>query len=88
MDEKALQELRQQIDMIDRQLLRLLNERGACALKVADIKSADGRITTTSFYRPSGKRRSLKGSDLTIRGRFRPIPLSDSSERLFPAASR
>ena len=37
MDEKALEELRQQIDMVDRQLLELLNERAACALKVAAV---------------------------------------------------
>ena len=52
MDEKALQGLREQIDAIDRQLRGLLNERAACALKVADIKSASGRVATTSFYRP------------------------------------
>ena len=79
MDEKALQELRQQIDMIDRQLLRLLNERAACALNVADIKSADGRITTTSFYRPEREAQILERLRSDNQG-----PLSsDSVERLF-----
>ena len=79
MDEKALEELRQQIDMVDRQLLELLNERAACALKVADIKSDDGRVTTTSFYRPEREAQIIERLRSDNQG-----PLStDSVERLF-----
>ena len=79
MDEKALQGLREQIDAIDRQLRGLLNERAACALKVADIKSASGRVATTSFYRPEREAQIIERLRTENEG-----PLSDDSvERLF-----
>ncbi|MFM8330811.1 MAG: prephenate dehydratase [Candidatus Methylumidiphilus sp.] len=46
----ALAELRRQIDGIDDQILALLNQRAACALKVAETKQAQGEVET--FYRP------------------------------------
>lgn len=46
----ALAALRKQIDAIDDQVLQLLNQRAACAQKVAETKQAQGEVET--FYRP------------------------------------
>ncbi|MEE3182818.1 MAG: prephenate dehydratase [Pseudomonadota bacterium] len=79
MDEKALKGLREQIDTIDRRLRALLNERAACAIKVADIKSATGEATTTPFYRPEREAQIIERLRSENEG-----PLSDDSvERLF-----
>lgn len=45
-----LSELRKQIDEIDQQVLRLINQRANCALEVAKTKMAEGEQGT--FYRP------------------------------------
>ena len=47
---KSLAELREQIDAIDAELLRLINARAECALEVAKTKIAQGE--QGSFYRP------------------------------------
>jgi chorismate mutase/prephenate dehydratase len=50
-DNDKLSEIREQIDSLDEQIQRLINERAACAQKVARIKlEADPQDTT--FYRP------------------------------------
>lgn len=54
MTDIALQDLRDQIDDIDKQLLELFNRRAGCAVNVAEVKraisdSADGAI---DFFRP------------------------------------
>lgn len=41
-EEEALRAVREEIDRIDRELIRLLNERAQCALEVARIKQAAG----------------------------------------------
>lgn len=46
----SLAELREKIDTIDSELLRLINARAECALEVAKIKIAQGE--QGSFYRP------------------------------------
>jgi len=46
----SLAELREQIDAIDAEILRLINQRAACALEVARTKIAQGEYGT--FYRP------------------------------------
>jgi chorismate mutase/prephenate dehydratase len=46
----SLAELREKIDAIDADLLRLINERAACAVEVAKTKIAQGEQGT--FYRP------------------------------------
>lgn len=48
--DRALAELRKQIDFIDDRLLELLNQRARCALRVAEIKAAQGEVDC--FYRP------------------------------------
>jgi len=45
-----LAELREKIDAIDAEVLRLLNERAKCAMEVAKTKIAQGEVGT--FYRP------------------------------------
>ena len=44
----SLAELRVQIDAIDQQLLRLLNDRALVAEKVGEVKKREG----TAFFRP------------------------------------
>ncbi|MCZ6618447.1 MAG: prephenate dehydratase [Gammaproteobacteria bacterium] len=51
-DKKPLDLVRENIDAIDRELQRLLNERAACALKVAEIKQAEPGEQPPVFYRP------------------------------------
>ncbi len=45
-----LAELREKIDSIDAEILRLLNQRATCAMEVAKTKIAQGEVGT--FYRP------------------------------------
>ncbi len=47
--EDPLSRVRGRIDAIDRDILRLISERAACANQVAEIKTANGE---TQFYRP------------------------------------
>jgi chorismate mutase/prephenate dehydratase len=47
-----LREVRARIDAIDRELQRLINERAACAHRVAEIKTADSGDEAPVFYRP------------------------------------
>jgi chorismate mutase/prephenate dehydratase len=47
-DEDPLSGVRERIDVIDGEILRLISERAACARRVAEIKSANGE---TEFYR-------------------------------------
>lgn len=52
MDSEALSSIRQRIDSIDAQLLKLLNERAACALEIAELKTKDQSTEHPVFYRP------------------------------------
>jgi chorismate mutase / prephenate dehydratase len=49
---KQLHEVRARIDAIDRELQRLINERAACAQRVAEIKTAESGDEAPVFYRP------------------------------------
>jgi len=48
---KTLGELREQIDGIDTELVKLISERAKCAQEVAEVKKAAGE-QTDNFYRP------------------------------------
>jgi chorismate mutase/prephenate dehydratase len=50
--EGDLARVRARIDAIDRDLQRLLNERAACARRVAEIKAADAGDESPTYYRP------------------------------------
>lgn len=50
--------IRERIDAIDREILRLISERAACARDVADIKTANG---DAKFYRPEREAEILRG---------------------------
>jgi len=49
---ERLREVRARIDAIDRDLQRLINERAACAQRVAEIKTAESGDEAPVFYRP------------------------------------
>ncbi|MCA1770672.1 MAG: prephenate dehydratase [Halomonas sp.] len=53
-----LEALRQHIDAVDADILRLINERAACAQHVALVKSAED--PTTVFYRPEREAQVLR----------------------------
>ncbi len=48
----TLESVRQRIDVIDRELQRLLNERAACALSIGRIKQAPADDEEPVYYRP------------------------------------
>ncbi|MDH5354829.1 MAG: prephenate dehydratase [Gammaproteobacteria bacterium] len=54
MSDKALQELRDQIDDIDRRLLELFNQRAQCAVTVAEVKreASEHPGDVVNFFRP------------------------------------
>jgi len=53
-----LENLRQRIDQLDSDILRLISERASCAKQVADVKLADD--PTTVFYRPEREAQVLR----------------------------
>ena len=59
-DDDALQPLRQRIDAIDQQLLKLFNERAQCALEVGEIKQGQPSEETPVFYRPEREAQILR----------------------------
>lgn len=54
-DESSLTTLRERIDALDEQLVRLLNERAACALEIGRAKEALG----LAVYQPEREREVL-----------------------------
>ena len=81
-DDDALQPLRQRIDAIDQQLLKLFNERAQCALEVGEIKQGQPTEQAPVFYRPEREAqilRRLQGdnvgplSDKDVAGLFREV---------------
>src|SRR5690606_31287201 len=57
MTELSLQDLRDRIDTIDDQLLRLISDRARCAQQVAEVKVMAG---STEFYRPEREAQVLR----------------------------
>ena len=74
MSDKALQELRDQIDQIDEQLLALFNRRASCAVSVAEVKRADSDHPddVVNFFRPDREAQVIKRIKSLNQG-----PLSD-----------
>jgi chorismate mutase/prephenate dehydratase len=76
-DSKELQDIRQKIDGIDKEIQRLINERASCAMRVAEIKQ---EIEASSqFYRPEREAQVLRNVKERNQG---PFPASDMA-RLF-----
>ena len=67
-DDQALQPIRERIDAIDADLLRLISERAECARRVAEIKAADGAV---QFYRPEREAQILRRIQETNPGPLR-----------------
>jgi chorismate mutase/prephenate dehydratase len=76
---ETLEGVRERIDAIDEQLQRLLNERAACAIRVAQIKQAGGDGTTPVYYRPEREAQILSRIKARNQG---PLP-DDAVARLF-----
>ena len=72
---KDIEDLRQRIDWIDEQLVRLLNARAECALQVGQVKKACG----LDIYQPAREREVLNNVQRLNTG-----PLDDGAvKRLF-----
>ncbi len=71
-----LSELRQKIDSIDEQILKLINQRAECAIEVAKTKMAQGE--TGNFYRPDREALVLRRIQ-----ELNPGPLSDETAMWF-----
>jgi len=72
-DDEKLKPLRERIDAVDRELLRLLNERAQCVLNVAEIKQGEESSEPPVFYRPEREAQILSSLMAENRG-----PLTDS----------
>jgi len=78
-EETRLGELRERIDTIDDELLRLISERAECARTVAEVKQQANPDEAVAFYRPEREARILR----RIKER-NPGPLADEEmARLF-----
>lgn len=58
--EQELHHLRQQIDAIDRQIQTLINERAACAKRVAQVKQQYQGVDAAVYYRPEREAQILR----------------------------
>lgn len=76
---EALEKLRTDIDRIDRDIQRLLNERAACAQKVAEVKQAAANGEQVQYYRPEREAQVLRSVMERNEG---PLPDEDMA-RLF-----
>lgn len=76
---ESLSQLRQDIDQIDRELQRLLNERASCAQKVAEVKQAAANGEQVQYYRPEREAQVLRSVMERNEG---PLPDEDMA-RLF-----
>jgi len=72
-DDDKLKPLRERIDGIDAELLRLLNERAQCALEVGEIKQGQTSAEPPVFYRPE-----REAQILTSLMQKNPGPLTDT----------
>jgi chorismate mutase/prephenate dehydratase len=65
-EENKLKAIREQIDSVDTRIQDLINERAACAQKVAEIKIAAGE--TEHFYRPEREAQILRTIEARNKG--------------------
>lgn len=76
---EALAQLRKDIDRIDQEIQRLLNERARCAQKVAEVKQAAANGEMVQYYRPEREAQVLRAVMERNEG---PLPDEDMA-RLF-----
>jgi chorismate mutase / prephenate dehydratase len=72
MTTKTLDQLRQQIDAVDRELLSCLNQRAALAGEVGEIKRAEG----SAVYRPEREAQVIAGLQAANSGPLKPENIS------------
>ena len=74
MSDEEIQALRVQIDKIDHQLLKLFNQRAACAVSVAEVKRAEAENDSGAieFFKPDREAQVIKRFKAANQG-----PLSD-----------
>ncbi len=77
--QKALAGVRAEIDGIDAELLRLLNQRARCAQKVGEIKAEHGEAG--HIYRPEREAQVLRRLQESNPGPLSRLPTGPSSAR-------
>ena len=78
-----LDDLRQQIDKIDDQLLKLINRRGILAQKIGEEKSCQGKLT--HFHVPQRERAILDRLNDQSKGPFPPSAVNSIFREIFSA---
>jgi chorismate mutase len=84
---KDIDDLRRRIDELDEQLVRLLNERSACALEIGKVKQAHG----IEIYQPARETevlRHVQACTLRMGGPLSPAALARLFERIVDEARR
>ncbi len=88
MDREALladmEKLRRRIDRLDEQLVRLLNRRAACALKIGRLKRALG----LELHQPAREREVLEHVKTVNGGPLDPAAITRLFERIIDEARR
>jgi chorismate mutase len=84
---KDIDDLRQRIDALDEQIVRLLNERAACALEIGTLKQRVGM----QIYQPSREvevLRHVQACTTAMGGPLSPAALARLFERIIDEARR
>jgi chorismate mutase len=84
---KEIDELRQRIDELDEELVRLLNQRASCALEIGRLKQQAGM----QIYQPSREAEVLQhvqGRTIAMGGPLSPAALARLFERIIDEARR
>jgi chorismate mutase len=79
-----LDALRQRIDDLDEQLVRLLNERAACALDIGEVKQGLG----LELYQPEREQEVLRHARAVNAGPLEPAAITRLFERIIDEARR
>ncbi len=83
-EERRLDRLRAQIDQLDEQLVRLLNDRAACALELGRLKHA----LRMQLYQPDRESEVLRHVRATNQGPLDPEAITRLFERIIDEARR
>lgn len=80
----TIDELRSRIDALDTQLVKLLNDRAACALEIGRLKRAQG----LDIYQPEREREVLQQVRDACGGPLSPEAVTRVFERIIDEARR